>query len=352
MRSCPDCQSPLEPFELNCHGCGRNLLGQEVHFQIPVADVAPARKELEEAYSSWLAQGRDALQKGKYEEATNCLREAVKRSRTLEDATSKEIVARQALAQALEKLNKLQEAADQYRIIGQESQDPEQREYWLKHSQDLVASSSSLPFDLLFQKEEFRALEADEVRYVPLYCPGCKRLLAEAEVYGIRKGLQADLHCWCGAEGCPVAKQDAKHSRALQEGRASGGGQRARAVQVASQDLPGGRRKRTAAILALCLGWVGAHKFYLGESMAGLLYVAFCPTLLPFIISIYEAIVLFEMSTVSFNMTYNIDLVLSQLEPDEQPLPKIDVFSLADSVDPSMDTLDQEPQCAPAKTES
>lgn len=324
MKSCTNCQTQLEMWEVACHSCG-NALSDEA--PLSVSNVAPAKEELEEAYKSWLNEGKQALAKGQFEEAANCLREAVKRSRVLDDAHENEIEARQSLAEALEKLNKLQEAADQFRIISQETKDSTLKELWLKKSQDLVASSSSLPYELLFQKEEFRVLVEDEKRFVPLYCPGCKRLLAEAEVYGFRRGLASVVRCWCGSEGMPLAKQDAKHSRAVQESK-NPTGQRAKAVAVASRNLVGGKSKTTAALYALFLGWAGGHKFYLGENTAGCIYFMWFWTLIPFLISIYEAILLFEMSVVTFNMTYNIELVIAQVEPEEKQPAKMDVFSM------------------------
>lgn len=294
-----------------------------------VADVAPAKTELEEAYKNWLERGKKALAEADYEEACNCLREAVKRSRPLDEAGAKEIAARQALAEGLERLNKMQEAADQYRIIAQEQSSEVLKELWLKKSQDLVASSSSLPYELLFQKEEFRALREDEIRVVPLYCAGCTRLLAEAEVYAFRRGVAPSVRCWCGTESRPMAKQDAQHSHAVEQARSSAGGQRARAIAVASKELPNAKKRRTAAVLALFTGIVGGHKFYLGEATAGCIYLMWCWTLIPFLISLYEAIVLFGMSTTTFNMTYNIDLVLALVEPSEERTdPKLDVFPL------------------------
>lgn len=331
MNSCPKCTTLLESWEISCHSCGVAILSE-----IPpqVSDIAPARGELEEAYKSWLDKGKQALTSGEYEEACNCLREAVKRSRPLDDAGLKEVAARQALAEGLERLNKIQEAADQYRIIAQEQPTEDMKELWLKKSQDLVASASTLPYDLLFQKEEFRVLREDEVRVVPLYCVGCKRLLAEAEVYGFRRGAMPSVRCWCGTDGRPLAKQDAKHSRALQEAQtAAPTGQRAKAIAVASKELAGGKSKSKAACLALFTGFVGGHKFYLGETTAGFIYLLWFWTLIPFLISLYEAIVLFEMSVTTFNMTYNIELVLALVEPPDEKAPKMDVFSMEISDD-------------------
>jgi TM2 domain-containing membrane protein YozV len=326
MNTCPKCSAPVEPWEITCHGC-QTVINTEPAPK--VSDVVPAKAELEEAYNSWLTKGLAALKEGQLEEACNDLREAIKRSGPLDRSQDKEIAARKSLAEALEKLNKLQEAADQYRIISQDSPSMQLKEAWLKKSQDLVAASSALPYELLFQKEEFRPLQGDEIRVVPLYCVGCKRLLAEAEVYGLRRGLGGNVRCWCGVEGRPVAKQDAKHSRALEQARITQSSQRAVAVGIASRNLDRGRKKSTAAMLALTTGWIGGHKFYLGETTEGFIYAMFFWTFIPLLVSIYEAIVIMEMSTTTFNMTYNIDLVLQLIDPvDEKYEAKMDVFDM------------------------
>lgn len=345
MNTCPKCETTLEPWQVTCHACGRPCSSERVPV---VSDVVPAPAELAEAYDNWFQQGSEALEAGNFEEAANCLREAAKRSRALPDADGKELEARKKLGAALEKLGKLPEAGDQYRIIAQESAEGEVRDYWLKKSQDLVASS--FPYDSLFTREEFRPLQGDEAKVVPLYCAGCKRLLAEAEVYAFRRSISDEVRCWCQFNGAPVAKIDAKHQRAVDDARGTIG-QRARAIQIASGPMPGGRSRRKAVILSLCLGWVGAHKFYLGERMAGWLYAVWSPTTIPLILSLYEAMVLSQMSTVNFNMTYNIDLVLAQIEPPEEKLPNSDVFSMEITPDEPDDMMDTELEAKPVSEE-
>ena len=44
-----------------------------------------------------------------------------------------------------------------------------------------------------------------------------------------------------------------------------------------------------AVLLAVFLGGVGAHKFYLGQSGLGVLYLVFCWTFIPSIIALGEA---------------------------------------------------------------
>jgi hypothetical protein len=51
------------------------------------------------------------------------------------------------------------------------------------------------------------------------------------------------------------------------------------------------RKNRIVAIaLALMLGGIGAHKFYLGQPMWGILYLAFCWTLVPSLVGFVEGL--------------------------------------------------------------
>jgi TM2 domain-containing membrane protein YozV len=63
--------------------------------------------------------------------------------------------------------------------------------------------------------------------------------------------------------------------------------------------------KNTAAVLAFFFGGVGAHKFYLGQTGAGIVYLAFAWTLIPFFISFIEFIVLALMDRDEFNRRFN-----------------------------------------------
>ena len=65
------------------------------------------------------------------------------------------------------------------------------------------------------------------------------------------------------------------------------------------------KNKTTAAMLALFLGGLGMHRFYLGKWVTGLLYLIFCWTFAPAIFSFFEAIFLFMKSEEAFNAEYN-----------------------------------------------
>lgn len=71
------------------------------------------------------------------------------------------------------------------------------------------------------------------------------------------------------------------------------------------------KNKTAAGIFAFFLGGLGVHKFYLGKTVQGLLYLVFCWTLIPAIISFIEAIILFTMDDQLFNLKYNGGLVQS-----------------------------------------
>lgn len=78
------------------------------------------------------------------------------------------------------------------------------------------------------------------------------------------------------------------------------------------------KNKLVAALLALFLGGLGIHKFYLGQIFKGFLYLIFCWTFIPALISFFEAIILLVMSEDNFNKRYNPEMyvpVTSQSAP-------------------------------------
>lgn len=68
---------------------------------------------------------------------------------------------------------------------------------------------------------------------------------------------------------------------------------------------PAGNKSRVVAIvLALLLGGIGGHKFYLGRIGTGILYLVFCWTFVPSIIAFVEAIIYVTMSDQAFAKKY------------------------------------------------
>ena len=65
------------------------------------------------------------------------------------------------------------------------------------------------------------------------------------------------------------------------------------------------RNKMTAALLAIFLGGLGVHKFYLGQGGMGIVYIVFCWTFIPAIIGFIEGVIYLSMTDEAFNSKYN-----------------------------------------------
>ena len=63
--------------------------------------------------------------------------------------------------------------------------------------------------------------------------------------------------------------------------------------------------KNIAAILALFMGSIGVHKFYLGRIGAGVLYLLFSLTFIPAVLGLIDFFVLALMDNEEFNRRYN-----------------------------------------------
>jgi len=64
------------------------------------------------------------------------------------------------------------------------------------------------------------------------------------------------------------------------------------------------KNKVVAALLAIFLGGLGIHKFYLGKIGWGIIYLLFSWTGIPSIISIIEGIIYLTMSDAKFAQKY------------------------------------------------
>lgn len=65
------------------------------------------------------------------------------------------------------------------------------------------------------------------------------------------------------------------------------------------------KSKTTAAILAIFLGGIGIHRFYLNQSGLGILYLLFCWTFIPLIVSLIDFIWLLTIDENKFNQKFN-----------------------------------------------
>ena len=66
-----------------------------------------------------------------------------------------------------------------------------------------------------------------------------------------------------------------------------------------------GKSKGVAIVLALFLGGIGVHKFYLGRGGQGVLYLLFCWTFVPSFLALIDFIVLLCMGDREFDQKYN-----------------------------------------------
>lgn len=68
------------------------------------------------------------------------------------------------------------------------------------------------------------------------------------------------------------------------------------------------KNKLVAGLLAFCLGGIGIHKFYLGQTMQGILYLLFAMTFIPTIIAFIEGIYYIAVDEDEFDKKYNNEL--------------------------------------------
>lgn len=65
------------------------------------------------------------------------------------------------------------------------------------------------------------------------------------------------------------------------------------------------KNKTIAAILAYFRRRLGIHKFYLGKTFQGVVYLLFCWTCIPAIVALIEGILFLMCSENEFNKKYN-----------------------------------------------
>jgi TM2 domain-containing membrane protein YozV len=76
-------------------------------------------------------------------------------------------------------------------------------------------------------------------------------------------------------------------------------------IVIKSKKQKGKKSRPNAIFWALFGGGLGAHKFYLGQSGLGLLYLLFCWTAIPFLLALIEVIYLAFLDEEEFNNRYN-----------------------------------------------
>ena len=69
------------------------------------------------------------------------------------------------------------------------------------------------------------------------------------------------------------------------------------------------KNKLTAGLLAIFLGGLGVHKFYLGKIGLGILYIVFCWTYIPALVGLIEGIIYLTQSDEKFQMSNHVRLI-------------------------------------------
>lgn len=64
------------------------------------------------------------------------------------------------------------------------------------------------------------------------------------------------------------------------------------------------KSKTTAALLALFLGGLGIHYFYLNKPIPGIVFLVLCWTWIPALLALVQAIMMFTMNDEQFNAKY------------------------------------------------
>jgi TM2 domain-containing membrane protein YozV len=75
--------------------------------------------------------------------------------------------------------------------------------------------------------------------------------------------------------------------------------------QSSNDEPPQKKEKLTASLLAILLGDIGLHKFYLGQPFMGVLYLLFFWTFVPAVLGLLEGICYLSMKDEDFDKKYN-----------------------------------------------
>ncbi|MHA1792887.1 MAG: NINE protein [Promethearchaeota archaeon] len=153
------------------------------------------------------------------------------------------------------------------------------------------------------------------------YCSFCGHELGKAKSRLVFEGNDIDTDVSTGS--IPVRNESMGNSRSpMPNGGVAGGNYISRGVRASPvemrihTDIPISQanyrtvnrntspNKIVAGLLAIFLGGLGIHKFYLGKIGEGILYIIFCWTIIPSIIGFIEGIIYLVMSDDEFYQKY------------------------------------------------
>lgn len=78
----------------------------------------------------------------------------------------------------------------------------------------------------------------------------------------------------------------------------------------------GNKKRKTAILLAVLLGWCGVHRFYLGQHIKGVFYLVFFWTFIPLLFSWIDAFGYLILGPLGFNEKYNRLVPVSEAPDD------------------------------------
>lgn len=76
------------------------------------------------------------------------------------------------------------------------------------------------------------------------------------------------------------------------------------------------KNKYQAVLLCYLLGWLGVHRFYLGQKGLGMVYLVFSWTLIPLFFSFFETFFFLFMTEEEFDRRYNMSRMLPPGRPE------------------------------------
>jgi len=187
---------------------------------------------------------------------------------------------------------------------------------------DVVEAVPSAPIPSSPTKPQWHYTVGEE-QYGPITLLELRKLVASGEVLGTDLVWREGMPDWTAAGDVSEIK-NSNNSGSDRAVRNSVGTNQAfcfacgMPIDIRAELCPGcgvrqphqagtGKSRTTTGVLALCVGGLGIHRFYLGGGVnvfLGIIYFVFCWTLIPAIIAFFEGIYFLCMSDATFAAKY------------------------------------------------